>query len=87
MMHPNHLAGWLTAMSRPSRDRPDSETENQSRKARAGSVRVARQAGRKHAAKAAMVITTDSPVPRDVLDEVVAGEGFEAGRTVTLQDL
>jgi D-3-phosphoglycerate dehydrogenase len=33
---------------------------------------------------AAMVITTDSPVPRDVLDEVVAGEGFEAGRTVTL---
>jgi D-3-phosphoglycerate dehydrogenase / 2-oxoglutarate reductase len=36
---------------------------------------------------AAMVITTDSPVPRQVLDEVVAGEGFEAGRTVTLQDL
>jgi D-3-phosphoglycerate dehydrogenase / 2-oxoglutarate reductase len=38
-------------------------------------------------ALAAMVITTDSPVPRKVLDEVVAGEGFEAGRTVTLQDL
>ena len=36
---------------------------------------------------AAMVITTDSPVPREVLDEVVAGEGFEAGRTVTLHDL
>jgi D-3-phosphoglycerate dehydrogenase len=36
---------------------------------------------------AAMVITTDSPVPHDVLDEVVAGEGFEAGRTVTLLDL
>jgi D-3-phosphoglycerate dehydrogenase len=36
---------------------------------------------------AAMVITTDSPVPREVLDEVVAGEGFESGRTVTLQDL
>ncbi len=33
---------------------------------------------------AAMVITTDSPVPRGVLDEVVAGEGFEAGQTVTL---
>jgi D-3-phosphoglycerate dehydrogenase / 2-oxoglutarate reductase len=36
---------------------------------------------------AAMVITTDTPVPREVLDEVVAGQGFEAGRTVTLQDL
>ena len=36
---------------------------------------------------AAMVITTDSPVPREVLDEVVAGEGFESGRTVTLHDL
>src|SRR5580693_1586365 len=31
--------------------------ENQSRSARAGSVRVARQAGRKHAANEAMVIT------------------------------
>jgi D-3-phosphoglycerate dehydrogenase len=38
-------------------------------------------------ALAAMVITTDSAVPREVLDEVVAGEGFEAGRTVALQDL
>ena len=36
---------------------------------------------------AAMVITTDAPVPREVLDEVVAGEGFEAGRTATLEDL
>jgi len=33
---------------------------------------------------AAMVITTDSPVPRSVLDEVIAGEGFETGQTVTL---
>jgi len=33
---------------------------------------------------AAMVITTDAPVPREVLDEVVAGEGFVAGRTVSL---
>jgi D-3-phosphoglycerate dehydrogenase len=36
---------------------------------------------------AAMVITTDAPVPREVLDEVVAGEGFEAGRTVSLHDV
>ena len=35
---------------------------------------------------AAMVITTDSPVPREVLDEVVQGEGFETGRTVTLDE-
>jgi D-3-phosphoglycerate dehydrogenase len=36
---------------------------------------------------AAMVITTDAPVPREVLDEVVAGDGFDAGRTATLEDL
>jgi D-3-phosphoglycerate dehydrogenase len=36
---------------------------------------------------AAMVITTDSPVPPDVLDEVTTGEGFVTGRTVTLQGL
>jgi D-3-phosphoglycerate dehydrogenase len=33
---------------------------------------------------AAMAITTDGPVPREVIDEIVAGDGFEAGRTVTL---
>jgi len=33
---------------------------------------------------AAMAITTDVAVPRGVIDEVVAGEGFVAGRTVTL---
>ena len=33
---------------------------------------------------AAMVITTDSPVPAEVLDEVIGGDGFVAGRTVTL---
>jgi D-3-phosphoglycerate dehydrogenase len=33
---------------------------------------------------AAMVITTDVPVPRAVLDEILALEGFVAARTVTL---
>jgi D-3-phosphoglycerate dehydrogenase / 2-oxoglutarate reductase len=33
---------------------------------------------------AAMVVTTDAPVPSDVLDEIVASEGFEEGRTVSL---
>jgi D-3-phosphoglycerate dehydrogenase len=36
---------------------------------------------------AAMVATTDSPVAGEVLDEVVQGEGFVAGRTVTLHGL
>jgi hypothetical protein len=31
-----------------------------------------------------LVVTTDAPVPHDVLDEIVAGDGFEAGRTITL---
>ncbi|MBV9464795.1 MAG: ACT domain-containing protein, partial [Solirubrobacterales bacterium] len=33
---------------------------------------------------AAMAITTDAAVPREVIEEIVAGEGFVAGRTVTL---
>ena len=33
---------------------------------------------------AAMAITTDRPVPRALLDEIVAGEGFVDGRTVAL---
>jgi D-3-phosphoglycerate dehydrogenase / 2-oxoglutarate reductase len=33
---------------------------------------------------AAMVITTDATVPREVLDQIVGGEGFVAGRTVSL---
>jgi D-3-phosphoglycerate dehydrogenase len=33
---------------------------------------------------AAMAITTDAPVPSDVLDAIVSSDGFEDGRTVTL---
>jgi D-3-phosphoglycerate dehydrogenase / 2-oxoglutarate reductase len=33
---------------------------------------------------AAMAVTTDAPVPPDVIEEIVAGDGFFAGRTVTL---
>ena len=33
---------------------------------------------------AAMAITTDAAVPHNVIDEIVAGDGFEAGRTVNL---
>jgi D-3-phosphoglycerate dehydrogenase len=55
------------------------------------SAAVGRQSGEDNGAadgrEAAMVITTDSPVPPDVLNEVVRGDGFVAGRTVTLQGL
>ena len=33
---------------------------------------------------AVMVVTTDSPVPDDVLDEILSLEGFQDGRAVTL---
>jgi D-3-phosphoglycerate dehydrogenase len=33
---------------------------------------------------AVMVVTTDAPVPREVLDEIVASEGFVDGRAATL---
>jgi D-3-phosphoglycerate dehydrogenase len=31
-----------------------------------------------------MIVVTDGPVPREVIDEIVATDGFHAGRTVTL---
>jgi D-3-phosphoglycerate dehydrogenase len=34
--------------------------------------------------EAVMVITTDAPVPRDVVDAVVASDGFTGGRAITL---
>jgi D-3-phosphoglycerate dehydrogenase len=34
--------------------------------------------------EATMAVTSDSAVPRSVIDEIVAAEGFEAGRTVSL---
>src|SRR5205807_8753780 len=33
---------------------------------------------------AAMVITTDGAVPREVVDEIIASDGFVAGRAVSL---
>jgi D-3-phosphoglycerate dehydrogenase len=50
------------------------------------SAAVGRQpeAARDSGGLAAMVITTDAAVPRQVLDEIVAGDGFVAGRTVDL---
>jgi D-3-phosphoglycerate dehydrogenase len=33
---------------------------------------------------ATMLVTTDSPVPQEVVDSIVEGAGFEAGRTVSL---
>jgi hypothetical protein len=31
-----------------------------------------------------MIVTADSTVPREVVDGIVAGDGFRAGRTVSL---
>jgi D-3-phosphoglycerate dehydrogenase len=33
---------------------------------------------------AAMAITTDAPVPRELVERIAATEGFVAGRTVSL---
>ena len=33
---------------------------------------------------AVMIVTADNPVPREVVDGIVAGDGFDAGRTVSL---
>jgi len=31
-----------------------------------------------------MLVTADSPVPQETVDRIVAGDGFEDGRTVSL---
>jgi D-3-phosphoglycerate dehydrogenase len=33
---------------------------------------------------AVMALTTDTAVPQDVIDELVASDGFEAGRAISL---
>ena len=33
---------------------------------------------------AVMLVTADSPVPKEIVDHIVAGDGFEAGRTISL---
>jgi D-3-phosphoglycerate dehydrogenase len=51
------------------------------------SAAVGRHADDRHRGEdnlAVMTITTDAPVPHEVIGEIVAGDGFEAGRTVTL---
>jgi D-3-phosphoglycerate dehydrogenase len=51
------------------------------------SAAVGRQpdAGERPTQLAAMVVTTDQPVPPAVIDAIVASEGFTDGRTVTLR--
>ena len=31
-----------------------------------------------------MIVTTDAPVPHAVIDQIVASDGFEMGRTIAL---
>ncbi len=47
-------------------------------------VTIATDAVPREGRLAAMAITTDVAVPSEVLDEIIASEGFEAGHTVTL---
>jgi D-3-phosphoglycerate dehydrogenase len=53
------------------------------------SAAVGRQAedGPRGNGLAVMAITTDAVVPQGVMEKILALEGFEAGRTVTLHDL
>jgi D-3-phosphoglycerate dehydrogenase / 2-oxoglutarate reductase len=48
------------------------------------SAAVGRQPEDRPGAGAVMIVTADSPVPREVVDHIVAGDGFHAGRTVSL---
>jgi D-3-phosphoglycerate dehydrogenase len=48
------------------------------------SAAVGRQPEDQVAGGAVMIVTADSPVPREVVDGIVAGDGFHAGRTVSL---
>jgi D-3-phosphoglycerate dehydrogenase len=49
------------------------------------SAAVGRRPDSEQRGGAVMLVTADSPVPQDVVDRIVAGDGFEAGRTISLQ--
>jgi len=48
------------------------------------SAAVGRRPEDEAAGGAVMIVTADNPVPREVVDGIVAGDGFNAGRTVSL---
>jgi D-3-phosphoglycerate dehydrogenase len=48
------------------------------------SAAVGRQPEEESAGGAVMIVTADNPVPREVVDGIVAGDGFHAGRTISL---
>jgi D-3-phosphoglycerate dehydrogenase len=50
---------------------------------RAGAA-AARSAGEVPTGGAVMLVTADSPIPQAVVDRIVASDGFDAGRTVSL---
>ena len=48
------------------------------------SAAVGREPGDDGGSVAVMAVTSDAPVPQAVIDALVAGDGFVAGRAVTL---
>jgi len=48
------------------------------------SAAVGREAGDDGSGVAVMAVTSDAPVPQAVIDAIVAADGFDAGRAVTL---
>ena len=68
---------------RPGHDRPRRHDLRRARRQHRlrGGRPPARRQRRREGRLAAMAITTDTAVPHEVVDEIVAGEGFVAGRT------
>ena len=48
------------------------------------SAAVGRQPSEEASGGAVMLVTADSPVPKETVDRIVAGDGFVAGRTISL---
>jgi D-3-phosphoglycerate dehydrogenase len=48
------------------------------------SAAVGRRPDAEEHGSAVMIVTADSPVPKEIVDRIVSGDGFEAGRTVNL---
>ena len=96
--HAASARGVGLALQRPARAAPrDLPLRGPARHARAGrarcSARRASTSSRRRSAGgptprsdggAVMLVTADSPVPQEIVDRIVSGDGFEAGRTVSL---
>ena len=86
LQHPARAPPGRVPLRRPARDdRPRRARSSGEAGINISAAAVGRRPDADHVGGVAtMLVTTDSPVPQDVVDRIAESDGFEAGRTVSL---